>query len=311
MTVDASTLLIDGPWRHQLVPANGARFHVAIAGPDDNDAPLVVLLHGMPEFWWAWRHQLPVLAAAGYRVAAMDLRGTGASDKPPHGYDVPTLARDVAGLVRSLGADRAVVVGAGTGGEIAWAMPAIAPDVTSAIAVLGSPHPLQARAEPLGSLRLRAARHLAYFQLPSLPERAMASSDLVVRLLREWGARGWTTPEIEDMYRQAARVPFAAHSAMERARWLVRSAPRVDGQRYLGALRAAPAVPVLQLHGGEDGCRPAATAAASGRLLTRLGAGYRFELIPDAGHFLAEEAPDRVNALLLSWLREVAPTVSS
>src|SRR5450830_1343310 len=259
MTVDASTLLIDGPWRHQLVPANGARFHVAIAGPDDNDAPLVVLLHGIPEFWWAWRHQLPVLAAAGYRVAAMDLRGTGASDKPPHGYDVPTLARDVAGLVRSLGADRAVVVGAGTGGEIAWAMP---------------------------------------------------SSDLVVRLLREWGARGWTTPEIEDMYRQAARVPFAAHSAMERARWLVRSAPRVDGQRYLGALRAAPAVPVLQLHGGEDGCRPAATAAASGRLLTRLGAGYRFELIPDAGHFLAEEAPDRVNALLLSWLREVAPTVS-
>ena len=111
MNVDASTLLIDGPWRHQFVPANGARFHVAIAGPDDNDAPLVVLLHGMPEFWWAWRHQLPALAAAGYRVAAMDLRGTGASDKPPHGYDVPTLARDVAGLVRSLGADRAVVVG--------------------------------------------------------------------------------------------------------------------------------------------------------------------------------------------------------
>ena len=182
--------------------------------------------------------------------------------------------------------------------------------VTSAIAVLACPHPLQARAEPLGSLRLRAARHIAYFQLPSLPERAMASSDLVVRLLREWGARGWTTPEIEDTYRQAARVPFAAHSAMERSRWLVRSAPRVDGQRYLGALRSAPAVPVLQLHGGEDGCRPAATAAASGRLLARLGAGYRFELIPDAGHFLAEEAPDRVNALLLSWLREVAPVSS-
>src|SRR5665647_1813714 len=168
MTVDASTLLIDGPWRHRFVPANGARFHVALAGPDDNDAPLVVLLHGMPEFWWAWRHQLPVLAAAGYRVAAMDLRGT----------SYPC----------------------GGGGEIAWAMPAIAPDVTHAIAALGSPHPLQSRSEPLGALRLRAARHLAFFQLPSLPERALTTSDLVVRLLREWGARGWTTPEIEDMY---------------------------------------------------------------------------------------------------------------
>lgn len=307
MTVDASTLLIDGPWRHRFVPANGARFHVALAGPEDHDAPLVVLLHGMPQFWWQWRHQLPALADAGYRVAAMDLRGTGASDKPPQGYDVPTLSHDVAGLVRSLGADRAVIVGNGVGGEIAWAMPAIAPDVTQAVAALASPHPLQTRTEPLGSLRLGAARHLAYFQLPYLPERALTRSDLVVRLLREWGARGWTTPEIEDMYRQAVRVPFAAHSAMERFRWLVRSVPRIDGQRYVNALRVAPTVPVLQLHGGADGCRPAATAAASGRLLARLGAGYRFELMPGAGHFLPEEAPDRVNAILLSWLREVAP----
>ena len=310
MTVDASTLLIDGPWRHRFVPANGARFHVALAGPDDNDAPLVVLLHGMPQFWWTWRHQLPALAHAGYRVAAMDLRGTGASDKPPQGYDVPTLARDVAGLIRSLGVDQAVVVGSGVGGEVAWAMPAIAPDVTHAIAALASPHPLQSRAEPLRALRLGAARHLAFFQLPYLPERALTTSDLVVRLLQEWGAPGWTTPEIEDMYRQAARVPFAAHSAMERARWLLRSIPRIDGQRYANALRAAPTVPVLQVHGGADGCQPAATAAASGRLLARLGAGYRFELIPDVGHFLHEEAPERVNSLLLAWLREVSPPVN-
>ena len=118
-TVDSATLLIDGPWEHRFVAANGARFHVALAGPDERDAPLVVLLHGVPEFWWAWRHQLPVLADAGYRVAAMDVRGTGGSDKPPVGYDVPTLAADVAGVIQSLGAADAVVVGTGTGGEIA------------------------------------------------------------------------------------------------------------------------------------------------------------------------------------------------
>ena len=305
MIVDSSALLIGGPWRHRFVPANGARFHVALAGPDDRDAPLVVLLHGLPEFWWAWRHQLTALADAGYRVAAMDLRGTGASDKPPQGYDVPTLARDVAGLVRSLGSDRAVVIGHGIGGEVAWAMPAIAPDVARAIAVLSAPHPLHARGEPFGSLRPRALRYAAYFQLPHLPERSLMRSDLVVRLLREWGARGWTTPEIEDTYRRAAQVPFAAHSAMEQVRWLVRSGPRIDGQRYAGALRSAPRVPVLQLHGGLDGCRAASSAAATGRLLERLGSGYRFELLPDAGHFLAEEAPERVNALLLAWLAEV------
>lgn len=308
MTVDSSTLLIDGPWRHQHVAANGARFHVALAGPDDNDAPLVVLLHGFPQFWWAWRHQVPALAEAGYRVAAMDLRGSGGSDKPPLGYDVPTLVRDVAGLVRSLGSQRAVVVGSGTGGEVAWAMPAYQPDVTLAVAALSAPHPLQARSQRGAALRLRAARHLAFFQLPLLPERALTRTDLVVRLLREWsGGTAWITPEVATTYRRAATVPFAAHSAMEQVRWLVRSGPRMDGQRHLAALRAAGAVPVLQLHGGADGCRSAPYAAATGRVARGLGAGYRFELIPGTGHFLAEEAPERVNELLLRWLREVAP----
>ena len=303
--VDSSALLVEGPWVHRFVPANGARFHVALAGPDDRDAPLVVLLHGLPEFWWAWRHQLVSFAAAGYRVAAMDVRGTGASDKPPQGYDVPTLARDVAGVIRSLGSDRAVVVGQGLGGEIAWAMPAFAPDVTRAIAPLSAPHPLHARSEPLSGLRPRAVGRAAYFQLPLLPERSLIRSDLVVKLLREWGARGWTTLEIEETYRRAVRVPFAAHSAMEQARWLARSGPRMDGQRYAAALRSAPDVPVLQLHGGLDGCRGASSAAATGRLLERLGDGYRFELLPTVGHFLGEEAPERVDALLLPWLAKV------
>lgn len=306
VNVDSSAVLLQGPWRHQFVPANAARFHIALAGPDDHDAPLIVLLHGFPQFWWAWRHQIEALATAGYRVAAMDLRGSGASDKPPQGYDVPTLTRDVAGLIRSLGADRAIVVGHGLGGAVAWSMPALQPSVTQAIAALSAPHPLHLHAQQL-SLRPTAARHLAFFQLPYLPERALTRSDLVNRLLREWGAPGWLDDDVLATYVAAARVPFAAHSAMEQVRWLVRSTPRLDGRRYLTALRTPAQVPTLQLHGAEDGCLPASQAALTAQESAVAGPGHRFEIIEHAGHFLPEEAPDRVTAILTSWLAQVAP----
>src|SRR5437016_1263164 len=97
--LEDSVAVVDGPWLHRDVSANGIRLHVAEAG----NGPLVVLLHGFPEFWWSWRHQLVALADAGDRVVAPDLRGYGASDKPPRGYDAVTLAGDIAGLVRAMG----------------------------------------------------------------------------------------------------------------------------------------------------------------------------------------------------------------
>ncbi|WP_188037263.1 alpha/beta fold hydrolase [Actinotalea sp. JY-7885] len=305
---DQSVVLLDGPWRHQFVAANGARFHVAEAGPAagaDAPAPLVVLLHGFPQTWWAWRHQIPALADAGYRVAAMDLRGTGASDKPPLGYDVPTLARDVAGVIRSLGAQEAVVVGQGVGGAVAWSMPALHPDLTRAVGAFSAPHPARMHSPALAVAMLRstAARRLAFFQLPWFPEQSMARGDLTERVLTEWGAPGWLTPDVARTYRLAMQVPFAAHSAMETLRWLVRSTPRMDGQRYLAAVREPVPVPVLQVHGTADRCLP--VRAARGEA----GRPYRFETVPGAGHFLAEEAPERTTELLVDWLGSLpAPT---
>src|SRR5919108_257171 len=116
---------IGGPWTHRSVSANGTRFHVAEAG----DGPLVLLLHGFPEFWWAWRHQLAVLPDAGFRAVAVDLRGYGGSDKPPRGYDLVTAAADAAGLVRALGEANAIVVGHGLGGLVAWTLAAYYPKV--------------------------------------------------------------------------------------------------------------------------------------------------------------------------------------
>lgn len=301
--VDSASLLIEGPWQHRFVTANGARFHVALTGPQD--APLVLLLHGVPQLWWAWRHQLPVLAAAGYRVAAMDLRGTGGSDKPPQGYDVPTLAADAAGVVRSLGADDAVVVGSGTGGDVAWAAAAYHPDVVRAVGVLGAPHPLTALALPRTPPGAAASAVLAFAQLPSFPERAMTQGDLVDRMLTHWGGvPGLPREDDVATYRRAAQVPFAAHSQLEQVRWLVRSTPRPDGRRYRARLRAARPVPVLQVHGLRDGLRPASGAAL------RPGTAptprpYRLEMLRGAGHYLTDQAPALVGELLVDWLAEV------
>src|ERR1700685_2586335 len=108
-------IFIEGPWSHRSASANGTRFHVAESG----DGPLVLLLHGFPEFWWTWRTQLASLSSAGFRAVAVDLRGYGGSDKPPRGYDLITAASDAAGLIRALGESNAIVVGAGWGGGVA------------------------------------------------------------------------------------------------------------------------------------------------------------------------------------------------
>lgn len=305
--VDSATLLLDGPWQHRFVAANGARFHVAVAGPDDRDVPLVVLLHPVPQFWWAWRHQLTALAAAGYRVAALDVRGTGGSDKPPQGYDVPTLTADVAGVIRSLGASSAVVVGCGTGGTIAWAMPALQRVATTAVAVLSSPHPLDAMRRPLGSFRPAAVRRLGFVQLPSLPERALAHGDLAHHLLAEWGGGPWLDRDAERTYLEALRVPFAAHSQLEQLRWLGRSGPRPDGRRFLTALRTARPLPVLHLHGARDGLVPPHAVALGRETAALVGPDYTYELVADSGHFLPEQATEHVTRTLLTWLGRVAP----
>src|ERR1700716_482183 len=127
--VDESCVLLEGAWTHRFVSANGTRLHIAEAGA----GPLVLLLHGFPEFWGAWRPQLIALADAGFRAVAVDLRGYGASDKPPRGYDAPSLAADMAALVTSLGESDAMVVGTDVGGTLAWTMAACHPRVVRSV----------------------------------------------------------------------------------------------------------------------------------------------------------------------------------
>ncbi|HVT20593.1 MAG TPA: alpha/beta hydrolase [Mycobacteriales bacterium] len=296
--VEDSAVLIDGPWTHRHVSANGIRLHVAEAG----SGPLVLLLHGFPEFWWSWRHQLAALSEAGYRAVAPDLRGYGASDKPPRGYDVPTLAADLAGLVRALGEREAIFVGHDWGGHLAWSAAALHPDLVSRLAVLSIAHPLRMQEAMLRDGRQRrASSYIARFQAPWSPERWLVADDAanVGAILHRWGGPAFPDKETEDACREAMQIMYVPNRALEYYRWSVRSLPRADGRRYRTLMQTPISAPTLQLHGELDPCVLSSTAQGSGRYVD---GDYRWRELPGLGHFPHQEDPDLVTSELLAWL---------
>ena len=308
---DPSITRIDGPWRHLDVHANGIRFHVVEAESADDTStagsaarPLVVLLHGFGSFWWTWRHQLRGLTGA--RVVAVDLRGYGGSDKPPRGYDGWTLAGDTAGLIRALGHPSAILVGHADGGLVCWATALLHPRLVRAIALVSSPHPAALRRSVLADPQQRRALlpWLLRYQLPIWPERALTRHDGagIEQLVRSRaGARWQATADFRDTVRhlrQAIQIPSAAHCALEYQRWAVRSQAREEGRRFMRAMRASPAVPLLHLRGEADPY----VLADPVRRTHRYAPQGQYLSIRAAGHFSHEEAPGEVNSHLMRFL---------
>jgi pimeloyl-ACP methyl ester carboxylesterase len=299
-----AAVYVEGPWSHRAVSANGTRLHVAESG----DGPLVLLLHGFPQFWWTWREQLATLSAAGYRVVAPDLRGYGGSDKPPRGYDLVTAASDAAGLIRALGEANAVVVGHDWGGLVAWTMATYYPKVVRRLAVISMAHPLRMGSSvvthPLG--QGRRSGYAFGFQIPVLPEHSLVRehAQRVGQMLRSWSGPGWPDPETERRYRTAMCIPSVAHSALEYHRWFVRSRVRPDGLRYAQRMRAPIQAPTLHMQGALDTCVLPATARGSGR---HVDGPYRWRLLDGAGHFPHEEQPDHFDRELRGWLADPEP----
>lgn len=280
--------------------ANGIAFHALADGPPDG--PLVLCLHGFPELGRSWRHQLPALAAAGYRAVAPDLRGYGRTElRGP--YDLRTLVDDAEGLVAALGRAQATVVGHDWGGAVAWSVAALRPSHVEKLVVLNCPPPHDlARAMLRSPSQLLRSWYILFFQLPWLPERRMAENcaEVVARALVGGSHRRgvWSADELA-AYRVAFARPGRSKAAIDWYRASFRRSLRPGRRRGLPAVQA----PTLVLWGTEDRFLGRELADPD-RLRRSLAHGNEptVVLIDDAGHFVQNEAPERVNDELLRWL---------
>jgi pimeloyl-ACP methyl ester carboxylesterase len=261
-----------------------------------------VLLHGFPEFWYSWRNQIPVLARAGVRVLAPDLRGYGQSDKPrgAEHYTGPALAGDVAGLVRAAGAERATVVGHDWGGLAAWLTAMRTPEVLDRLVILNAPHPAVFGAALRDPIQVLRSSYMAAFQIPRLPELALGAghATLVRGLLRAAAVRRDAfTDEDLARYAQAFTEPGSVRGALAYYRWMGRqmaASPRSVGARKPRVIATRTLViwgmqdPVL----GPDLADPGPGLVPDRRVIR----------IDGAGHFVQSDAPERVNAAILEFL---------
>lgn len=284
----------DGSWIHREAIINGIRIHYVEAG----EGPLVVLLHGFPEFWYAWRRQIPALAQAGFHVVAPDMRGYNISEKPIgiDRYRMEELTADVAALIRHVGAPYAAIVGHDWGGVVAWQMPLHHPELVDRLAVLNAPHPGALLRELRTLQQFRKSWYVFFFQLPWLPEFALRSGDYAaLRAIfgRQPASPDAYTPDDIERYIQAAAQPGALSAALNYYRALGRRSPRQIA-RQPGQID----VPTLLIWGEQD--------ITLGLPLTENLHGWvpnlRVERIPEASHWVQADVPERVNALLVDFL---------
>jgi epoxide hydrolase 4 len=277
--------------------ANGIELHAVAAGP--TDGPLVVLLHGFPEFWYGWRRQIGPLAEAGLRVLVPDQRGYNLSDKPPGraAYAIDALADDVLDLAKAVGRDRFAVVGHDWGGVVAWHLASREPERVRRAAVLNAPHPATlgtyARRHPGQALK---SWYVGLFQAPALPELALSTAGHAwLRAALTRSSRPGTFAE-EDLrrYREAWERPGALTAMLN---WY-RALPLYAGLLRPGRVR----VPVRVVWGDRDAFLEPGLAEA-GLALCERGEGFH---LPDATHWVQHEEAGRVNALLAEFLAPAA-----
>lgn len=278
--------------RHREAVLVDLRLHYVEAG----NGPLVVLLHGFPECWYCWRHQIGPLADAGFRVLAPDLRGYNESDKPRgvRNYRLSLLTQDVVALIRHAGSERATVIGHDWGGVIAWAVAMRHPETVERLGILNAPHPLAFRRELSNPVQLFRSWYVVFFQLPWLPEQLIRAGDFAVleRVLRDDPTRreAFTKEDIQ-YYKQALRKPGALTAMVNYYRALFRYPGEIS---WPGPVQA----PTLVIWGERD-------RYLSGNLshgLHRWAPWLRVERIADCSHWTPADAPAQVNDLLLSWL---------
>jgi pimeloyl-ACP methyl ester carboxylesterase len=282
------------PWTHRDAVVNGVRLHYVEQG----QGPLVVLLHGFPEFWYSWRHQIPTLAEAGFRVIAPDQRGYNTSEKPRgvRSYRVEHLVDDVAALIQHAGESRATVVGHDWGGAVAWAVPMLRPEVVDKLIVLNAPHPQAYNRELRRFRQLLRSWYVFFFQLPWLPEAGIRFRHyrLIERTMtREPKRPGAFSEDDIAAYKQALAQPGALSAGINYYRAAVRRNP------FASSMLRQIDTPTLLIWGEEDPYLGIRLTEGLQQWVPKI----RVERIPNASHWVQIDAAERVNELMIDFLR--------
>jgi pimeloyl-ACP methyl ester carboxylesterase len=313
---------------HRFLRPNGVRLHCVV----DGEGPLVILLHGFPEYWAAWKHQIAALAPH-FRVVAPDLRGYNESDKPLglRHYTLDALVGDVEGLVHAFGEREAVIVGHDWGGALAWSVAIDRPAITRKLVVMNCPHPAVFAENLRGGNRkqLWKSWYMFFFQIPRLPEwlLGLGHARAIGRAFeRSTVQRGAFSAEDIANLRDVAAKPGALRSALNYYRAIFRS-PEALAQapapvrRFLGRRMPAPTrplrltradwpriqAPTLLIWGEQD---IALRKELTYGMESLFDAPLTIRYLPDSGHWVQNEKPEEVNRWLLEFLSDQTATAS-
>jgi epoxide hydrolase 4 len=281
--------------RYQSVRANGMDFNVATAGSGDR---LALCLHGFPESSFSWRYQMPLLARLGYRVWAPDLRGYGGSSKPAgvSAYDIEILVEDVAALIEASGAKEILLIGHDWGALIAWQYAMFGRLPIFKLIIMNVPHPALAQKGLRTLKQLAKSWYIFFFQIPWIPEWLLARDDYaaITQSFRGMAVDKSRFPDdVLRVYRDSAARPGALTAMINYYRALIRGLRRT---RRRGTARID--IPTLMIWGEAD--------TALGKELTYGTDEYVSDLtlryLPHVSHWVQQEAPEAVNAMIEAWL---------
>lgn len=275
---------------------SGVHLHAVAAGP--NDGPLLILLHGFPEFWYSWRKQIAPLADAGFRVVAPDQRGYNVSSKPPRvrDYAIGSLVADVAFIAGRLGRENFYLAGHDWGAGVAWATALLIPERVKKLAILNVPHPAvflrTVRSNPRQMIR---SWYMAFFQLPNVPERRFSASgfEMGLKALTATSRPGTFTANDLEEYRKAWSNPGTVTAMINWYRAFFRTRPPLPEDSKVH-------VPTHILWGRQDVFLLPEMAEESIYYCDSAKLTY----FPDATHWLQHEEPEAVNAALIDFFRQ-------
>lgn len=286
--------------RETTIETQDVQLHIVQAGPEDG--PLLILLHGFPEFWYGWRHQIGRFAAAGFRVWVPDQRGYNLSGKPKgvSAYHIDKLAMDVVDLMQAAGPTKGFVVGHDWGAAVAWHLATYHPERVEKLGILNVPHPtVMAQTLRRNFHQMRRSWYMFFFQIPWLPEWVLGRKDALgaSQLLLRSGKQGTFTDEDLTRYREAWKQPGALTAMIN---WY-RSAIRSGFGTMIGSARPGPQIssPTLMLWGKKDVAlsyemaQPSIDLCEQGQLL----------YYENATHWLQHDEAEAVNQALVDFLR--------